>query len=89
MLKKFTDLLFDATVGLVREYQRKTVELAKITAATYYLQGIHTLRKHCISLCLVFFSALVLVVTLVVTPVALLMLAPWSIPVKMIYCPPA
>ena len=83
MLKKFADLLFDATVGLAKEYQQKTVELAKITAASYYLQVIQALRKHCVSIFLVIFFTLTLVVTVVVTPIALLMLAPWNIAVKM------
>jgi hypothetical protein len=84
MLKKFADLFFEATIGLARDYQRKSVELAKITAASYYLQGAKALRKHYVALFFVFFYTLTLVMTLVLIPVTLLILAPWDILAKMI-----
>jgi hypothetical protein len=84
MLKKFADLLYDATVGVVKDYQRKTVELVKITAATYYVQGIRALRRYFVTVFLAVFFTLTLVVTVVVIPVALVMVAPLGAGVKML-----
>ena len=76
MLKKLTDLLYEATVGLIEGYQRKSLELAKIAAASCYAQGVRALRKHSILLFLLVFCIVMLAASLVITPFAVVLLLP-------------
>lgn len=76
MLKKLTDLLYEATVGLVEGYQRKSLELAKIAAASCYAQGLKALRKHSIFLLVLVFSVVMLAASLVIMPFAVVLLLP-------------
>ena len=82
--KKIQDLLYDATFGLVREYQRKTLELARLTAASYYIQGVKALRKAAITLFLVTLATVVFSMAVVVVPVAVVLVSPWAWPQKVI-----
>ncbi len=84
MLDKLQGLLFDATIGLFRDYQKKTLELVRITAAGYYIQGVQALRKAAITLFLVTLASVVFSVAFVVIPVALVLISPWSVTAKMI-----
>ncbi len=78
MIKKITDLLLDVTTGLLNQYQRKTLELAKFAANATYAQTIKVVRKHSLFLFLVILCLMMLSITLIVTPIALIALAPWS-----------
>ncbi len=76
-LDKIQGLLYDATFGLLREYQKKTLELVRITAASCYLQGIKGLRQAAIVFFLVTLASVVFAVALVVVPVAVILVLPW------------
>ena len=79
---KVYDIAYDATVGLAKMYQRKTLQLVKIHAASAYLQTLKVLRKHVILLFLVLFAVLLLAVAVVVIPVALVLATSWTSAVK-------
>ena len=68
LLKKFKALLLDATVGLVKQYQSKTIDLVKLEAATYYVRGIQLLRKQVLALVTVLLSVVVMAVSMIVVP---------------------
>ena len=79
---KVIDLAYDATFGIAKEYRKKALELVKITAAAYYLQAISMLRKHFLLLFLLVFSVVLLAVTAVVVPVAMVLATEWTPLVK-------
>ena len=81
---KLSDLVYDATIGLAKQYQRKGLDLVKINLATYYVQGLKVLRKHSLLLFLFLFSAMLLAVAAVVVPVAMVLVAPWTPGIKII-----
>ena len=81
---KLTDLAYDATIGIAKEYRKKALELVKITAATYYLQALSIFRKHCLLLFLLMFSVVLSAVVAVVIPVAMILAAPWTPVTKVI-----
>ena|SRR3989338_6618636 len=83
MIKKITDLLLDVTTGLLNQYQRKTLDLARLAANASYTQAIKVVRKHSLFLFLVILCLMMLSITLIVTPIALIALAPWSPRIKM------
>ena len=82
---KVYDLAYDATIGLVKLYRKKTLELVKITAASVYLQGLRVARKHLLLVFCAIFAAMLSAVAVVVVPVALVMIAPWSTGVKVVW----
>ena len=79
---KLSDLAYDATIGLAKLYQKKTLEFIKISAASMYLQGLKMARKHMLLLFSGIFAVLVLAVTVVAVPLALVMVSPWTAGVK-------
>lgn len=74
--KKLRGLIFDATIGLVREYHQKTVTLARITAVSFYLHAIKALRSAAIVLFLVVLVSAVFAVALVMVPIVLILISP-------------
>ena len=54
-LKKFKGLLLDATVGLVKQYQSKSIDLVKLEAAACYVRGVQLLRRQVFLLTVVLF----------------------------------
>ena len=81
---RFADLAYEATVGIAHQYRRKALELVKITAATYYVQGLNILRKHALLLFLLLFTVVLLAVTVVIVPVAMILATEWSSLAKVI-----
>lgn len=81
---KAADLAYSATIGLAKQYQRKALELIKITTAACYLRILSVLRKHLVLLFLTLLSVVVMAVTIVVVPVAMLLATPWTASVKVI-----
>ena len=81
---KLSDLAYDATIGIAKEYRKKALELVKITAAAYYIQALSILRKHFLLLFLLVFTVVLLAVTAVVVPVAMVLAAPWTSTVKLV-----
>ena len=81
---KLYDLAHDATIGLAKQYQQKTLELVKITAASAYLQVLRSVRAHALLLIALAFAVTLLAVAAVAVPLALVMVAPWTFAVKAI-----
>ena len=82
--RKLQDLLYEATFGLVREYRKKTLDLVRITAVGYYVQGVKALRQAAITLFLVTVVSVVFAVAVVIVPLVLVLLSPWTATQKLI-----
>ena len=81
---KLYDFAYDATLGLVRLYRKKTVELVKIAAASAYLQILRVARKHALILLAVLFAVTLSAVAAVAVPVALVIVSPWPAGTKVV-----
>ncbi len=77
--KKFTDLLYDVSIGLVKEYQKTAVDIAKIEAASFYVKLVQAVRKQCFLAVLVVFGLIVYANVMGILQVALLLYAPWPV----------
>ena len=84
VFRKYAGLLYDVTFGLARQYQEKTVELAKIKAAEYYLQAMKHVRRHLLAIVSIVFCLLLVAVSIVVFPVALIALSSLSAQAKFV-----
>ena len=73
----------DATVGVVKQYQSKSIHLVKLEAAACYVRGIQLLRRQVFLLAAILFLAAAAAVGVIVVPLVWLALAPWSIGVKL------
>jgi len=73
---KIQGLLYDATFGLLNDYRKKTLELARITAVSLYLQSLKELRKAAVALFLITLASVVFSVAAVVVPVAVVIVSP-------------
>lgn len=82
LLKKFSGVLYGATVGLLQQYKRKTIDLAKIELATYYVQVIKLIRQECLIFTLILFGIIIFANVMVVIQAAILLYAPWSVPAR-------
>ena len=82
MIKKFIELFFDSTLGLLRQYQKKSFHMARVAAAAVYVQGVQALRKQLLTLFRVLIAAFVMAFALVVTPFFIVMLIPTDPGVK-------
>ena len=76
------DLTYEATLGLLKQYQQKALELARIAVATSYAHFLKIARKHLVLFCLLLFGTMVSAVAVVVIPVTLILLTPWSLVIK-------
>ncbi len=83
-LKKFKELLIDATVGLVKQYQAKTLHLVKIEVLSVYIQGIQLLRRQALIFTTLLFLVAVSAIAVVIVPFVLLILVPWPREVKFV-----
>lgn len=81
---KVADAAYDATLGLLRQYQEKTLQLVRIQAAAFYAQLLKSARKHLILLCLLIFGTMLSAIALVVIPVTLVLLTSWSTAIKVV-----
>ena len=79
---KVADLTYEATLGLLKQYHHKALEMAKIGMATVYSHALRIARKHLLLFCLLFFGTMVSAVAAVVVPVTLILLTPWSVAIK-------
>ena len=73
---RFKNLLYDLTIGLVKNYQEKTIQLAKLEAASFYVKAIQLIRRQCVALCGIFFCLAVAAVGLVVLPAVIILVLP-------------
>lgn len=79
---KVSGFAYDASLGLFKQYQQKALELFKIQTASLYAQLLRVVRRHVLLFCVLIFGAMVSAVALVVIPVTIIMLTPWSGAVK-------
>ena len=79
---KVAELAYGATLGLLKQYQQKALELAKITLAMFYAHLLKIARKHLLLFCLLLFGTMVSAVAVVAIPVTLILLTPWSVAIK-------
>ena len=84
-LNKLTDLLYDATLGLLKQYQEKTIDLAKIHAATYLVKAVQIVRRQTLLFVLFVVCLFVLAAGIVILPLALVFLSPWNAGVKVFF----
>lgn len=77
-LGKIQSLLYEATVGLLLDYQKKAMELVHITAASCYLQSVKALRQAAAVLFLVTLATVVFAVAVVIVPIAVILVCPWT-----------
>ena len=82
MWDKLYDLAYGATIGLAKTYKQKALELIKIKAASAYLQVLRVARTHVVLLCLSLFAVILSAVAIVVLPVAMVLVAPWTVGTK-------
>ena len=83
-LKKFKELLMDATIGLVKQYQAKTLGLVKLEATAYYLRMMQLIHRQILVFLLVLFLVMVAAAGLVIVPLALLVLVPLTREAKLV-----
>lgn len=83
-LKKFKDLLIDATVGLVKEYQVKSLGLVKIEATAFYVRMMQLLHRQILLFALVLFLVIIASVSIVIVPFFIVALVPLARAVKLI-----
>ena len=84
VFQRIGDFFYGATIGLLKEYQEKSIDLAKLAAAAAYVHSIKTLRKYCLYLLAAFLMLTVLAFSIVVVPLAFITLGPWSANAKLI-----
>jgi hypothetical protein len=81
-LKKFGTILYGATVGLLQQYKKTTLDLAKIEIAAYYVRAIKIIRQEVMISILIIFGVIIFANVLGVVQMAILLYAPWGVPLK-------
>ncbi len=81
-IDRFKGALLGATFGLLKDYQDKTVELAKIKAVQGYAVAMQMVRRQLLAMLLIFFCVMVLAVAVVALPLAIVLLLPIALSVK-------
>lgn len=84
VFQKLGGILYGATIGLLKEYQEKSIDLAKLATATAYLHSVKTIRKYCLYLLAAFLMLTVLAFSIVMVPLALIALGPWGTEAKLV-----
>ncbi len=82
ILKKAADFVWDSTIGLLRQYQDKSIQLAKIEAVSFYVKSVKMLRRQIFVILLVMGALVMLALGLLVVPIVLILCMPWSLMVK-------
>lgn len=84
MLKKFADLFYDLTIGLVQQYQSAAIDLAKIEAASMYIKTVKKIREHLVAIFFLTLFFVIVGVGIVMIPIAFVVCAPLAFKVKAI-----
>jgi hypothetical protein len=84
MVKKVSNVLSGLTFALVDLYRKKTLDLFKIAAVKMYTRGVKIVRKHLLLVCAIVFCTILCAQALVVFPVALILLSPWTSSTKIV-----
>lgn len=79
LVRTLRGLAYDITVGLVKEYKRTTLDLAKIEIATLYVKAIKLIRQECMISVMIVFGAIIFANVLGVLQTAILLFAPWNV----------
>ena len=82
ILGRVSNLAYDATLGLFKQYQQKMLELVRIQIGTLYAHALRITRKHLLLLTLVLFGTMVSAVALVVIPITIVLLTSWPAAIK-------
>ena len=80
VLKKLSGIAYDVTVGLLQQYKRTTMDLAKIELATYYVKAVKLIRQECLISTLILFGVIIFASAIGVIQMAILLYAPWKVP---------
>lgn len=64
--------------GLLSSYLKSVLELAKIRAAIYYVNGVKVTRRLLILWCMLVFCLVLLAIGLALIPIALCLYMPWA-----------
>lgn len=83
-LKKMPDMVYEASLGMLKAYQEKTVELAKLKAAEMYVRGVQAARKQVLAVVGVIYLTVLAASATAMVCVGMVMLAPWSRQTKLI-----
>jgi len=67
----------------LKVFRSKSVEIAKIIASVYYLDGVRAARRYALQFCMIVFLAVFLAVAFVVMPVAVLVVWPLASTTKL------
>ena len=84
IFKKLKELFIDSTVGLIKQYQAKSIDLVKIEAAAFYIRILQLLRRQALILTLLLFLVVMVAAGIVIVPLVLLALSPWPREVKLV-----
>jgi hypothetical protein len=84
VLKGIKDIFVDGAVDLVRQYQAKSTRFVQIKALTWYIQAIKGARIQVLALTGAIFLVVVAASALVIAPITLVLLSPWTREVKII-----
>lgn len=83
-VRKFGDVLYDVTVGLLRQYKRTTIDLAKIELASYYVRLVKIVRQECMISILIIFGVIIFTNAVGVVQMSIVLYAPWSVPARIL-----
>ncbi|HTL69891.1 MAG TPA: hypothetical protein VL404_01225 [Candidatus Eisenbacteria bacterium] len=80
LLRKLSAVAYDVTVGLLQQYKRTTIGLARIELAALYVRAVKLIRQECMIFTLLLFAMIFLANVFAVIQMAILLYAPWSVP---------
>ncbi|MBI3253016.1 MAG: hypothetical protein HYZ52_06905 [Candidatus Omnitrophica bacterium] len=76
VVKRLGDLFIESTLGALKAYQEKTLDLAKLRAATIYIRAVKALREQCVAICILLVCLMVIGFSLVFVPLAFIVMLP-------------
>lgn len=77
-IERLRGLVYDSTVGLLRQYQDKAIELLRIEAASFYVKLLQMLRRQVILLVTVVLCLLMIAIGVFALPLAVIYFLPVS-----------
>ncbi len=79
LVRKLGDMVYDVTVGLLKEYKRTSIDLARIEIASMYIKIVKFVRQECMITVLIVLSAIMFANIVGVLQIAILFYAPWGV----------
>ena len=77
-IERLRGLVYDSTVGLLRQYQDKAIELLRIEAASFYVKLLQMLRRQVILLVTIVLCLLMIAIGVFALPLAVIYFLPVS-----------